>query len=396
MMESFILKMARIHLPNVIAIRRHLHQYPELSFEEKETAAFVAAQLDDIGVKYQKDVAGTGIVALIEGLDPASSVIALRADMDALPIEETNDVPYKSQRPGIMHACGHDVHTAALLGAVRILHATREHWTGTVKCLFQPGEEKVPGGASLMIKAGALESPRPEGIIGQHVYPTLEAGKVGFRSGMYMASSDELYLTITGKGGHGAMPHTCIDTILVAAHVITALQQVVSRNANPFLPSVLTLGKINSTGGATNIIPNEVKIEGTFRTMDETWRQEAHQKIRQIASQTAAAMGATCEVHIAHGYPVLVNDDELTARAKDLAIQLLGPDRVVELPMRMTSEDFAFYTHEIPGCFYRLGTRNEDRGITSAVHTPTFDIDETALETGMALLAWLAIGNRLA
>jgi amidohydrolase len=392
MMRDTILQLAKKYLPDTIALRRHLHQYPELSFQETQTHDFVAAELTRLGVQFLPHVAGTGLVALLEGQQPGVAVFALRADLDALPITEANDVPYKSRNEGIMHACGHDVHTAALLGAVRILQETRHLWTGTVKCVFQPGEEKVPGGASLMLKADALENPRPAGIVGQHVYPPLEAGKVGFRSGIYMASSDELYLTVRGKGGHGAMPHTCVDTILIAAHITTALQQVVSRNANPFLPSVLTLGKINSVGGATNVIPDEVKIEGTFRTMDEQWRKEAHQKIIQIASQTAAAMGGTCEVHIAHGYPVLHNNEHLTARARALAEDLLGKERVVELPMRMTSEDFAFYTHEIPGCFYRLGTRNEARGITSPVHTPTFDIDEAALETGMALMAWLAIG----
>ncbi len=392
-MRDTILALARTFLPDTIAIRRHLHQYPELSFEERETAAMVARELDRMGVPYRKGVAGTGLVATVQGQNPASRTVALRADLDALPIEEANDVPYKSQRPGIMHACGHDVHTSALLGAVRILHHTRDQWTGTVQCLFQPGEEKLPGGASLMIQEGALANPRPAAIVGQHVYPTLEAGKVGFRPGIYMASADELYLTVRGKGGHGAMPHTCIDPILIAAHIITVLQQVVSRRANPFLPSVLTLGKINSVGGATNIIPDLVKIEGTFRTMDEDWRAQAHQIMTELAAQTAQAMGGSCQLDVVKGYPVLHNDEELTKKAKTLAIELLGSDRVVDLNMRMTSEDFAFYTHEVPGCFYRLGTRNEARGITAPVHTPQFDIDENALETGMALMAWLAINT---
>lgn len=392
-MRHIVLQLAAQYLPEVIAIRRHLHQYPELSFEEEQTSAFVATELDKIGVTYQRGVAGTGIIALIKGQNPDSSVRALRADMDALPITEINDVPYKSRHIGVMHACGHDVHTAALLGAIRILHNLRDQWQGTVKCLFQPGEEKVPGGASLMIKAGALEQPAPTSIIGQHVYPVLEAGKVGFRSGIYMASSDELYITVTGKGGHGAMPHTTIDPIVIAAHIITALQQVVSRNANPFLPTVLTLGKINSTGGATNIIPSEVKIEGTFRAMDEQWRAEAQEKMKKMAEHIAEGMGGSCTFEIAHGYPVLYNDAPLTARAKARAIELLGPDRVVELPLRMTSEDFAFYTHKIPGCFYRLGTRNEQKGFVSPVHTPSFDIDETALETGMAMMAFLAMDD---
>jgi amidohydrolase len=290
-----------------------------------------------------------------------------------------------------MHACGHDVHTAALLGAIRILQALRAHWEGTIKCLFQPGEELLPGGASLMIKAGALENPRPTAIVGQHVAPDIPVGKVGFKSGMYMASADELYLTVKGKGGHGAMPHLAVDPVLVAAHIITALQQITSRNAHPALPTVLTLGKIQSKGGATNIIPEEVLIEGTFRTFDEDWRQEAHERMQKIVAGVAEGMGATCDFRIERGYPVLHNHETLTQRARQAAIELLGAEQVIELPIRMTSEDFAWYTHVIPGCFYRLGTRNESKGIVSGVHTPTFDIDETALQTGMALMAWFAI-----
>ncbi len=330
-------------------------------------------------------------MGLIKGKNPDEKVIALRADFDALPIEEANEVVYKSENPGVMHACGHDVHTASLLGTARILQELRDEFAGTIKLIFQPAEEKLPGGASLMIAEGVLENPAPGGIYGQHVHPPLEAGTVGFRSGMYMASADELFLTVRGKGGHGAMPHNGNDPIVITAHIITALQQVVSRNADPTIPSVLTLGKINSTGGATNIIPDEVKLEGTFRTMNETWRSEAHEKMVRIAEGIAESMGGTCDFEVMKGYPFLVNDEALTARAKNAAVAFLGAENVVDLPIRMTAEDFAYYSQKMPACFYRLGTGNRARGITSPVHTPTFDIDEKALETGVGLMTWLAL-----
>ena len=391
MLKSKILERAASLMPDAIAVRRHLHAHPELSYHEVETARFVAEQLSKTGVEFQTGIADNGIVALVKGKNPNKKTVALRGDMDALPITEANDVPYKSTNNGVMHACGHDAHTSSLLGALRILQETREHWEGTVKCIFQPAEEKLPGGASLMIAEGVLQNPRPEAIIGQHVYPVLEAGKVGFKPGIYMASADELYVTVKGKGGHGAMPQDCIDTIVITAQIISALQLVVSRYANPAIPSVLTFGKINSEGGATNVIPSVVRLEGTFRTLDESWRAAAHERMKKIAESIAEGMGGSCDFRIERGYPVLYNDEPLTVRAKQYAIDLLGPDRVVDLPLRMTSEDFAYYSHEIPGCFYRLGTRNEARGITSALHTPTFDLDETSLETGMALMAWLAV-----
>lgn len=371
--------------------RRHLHQFPELSFEEVQTAQYVAQQLTASGITFQQGVAGHGIVALIEGKDPDRKTIALRADMDALPIQEENVVPYVSQIPGRMHACGHDVHTASLLGAARILQTLRNEFSGTIKLLFQPGEEKLPGGASIMIKEGALENPSPQNIFGQHVHPPLAAGKVGFRPGKYMASADEIYVTVRGKGGHGAIPNETIDPILLAAHLVTALQQVISRNANPLIPSVLTFGKINSTGGATNIIPEEVKIQGTFRTMNEPWRKEAHQRMKKMAEELVSAMGGHCDFEIVVGYPTLYNDEALTTKARQWAEDYLGSENVVDLPMRLSAEDFAYYSQEMPACFYRLGTGNVERGITSSVHTPTFDIDESALEVGAGLMAWLAV-----
>lgn len=391
MLKAKIKKLAQSYLADIIAIRRHLHQYPELSFAEVETGKFIAQKLREFGIPYEHGIAENGVVGFIKGKDPKSKVIALRADMDALPILEANAVPYKSQKEGIMHACGHDVHTASLLGAAKILQQLRDEFSGTIKLIFQPGEEKTPGGASIMIKEGVLENPKPASIFGQHVHPPLEVGKVGFRAGKYMASADELYVTVTGKGGHGAMPHDAIDPILIASHIIIALQQIISRSIDPTIPAVLTFGKINSTGGATNIIPNEVKLEGTFRTMNEQWRFEAHRKMKLMAESIATGMGGSCDFFIDVGYPVLLNDEALTSRARGFAEDFLGKENVVDLPIRLTAEDFAYYSQQMPACFYRLGTGNAARGITSPVHTNTFDIDEAALEVGMGLMAWLGV-----
>ena len=374
----------------IISIRRHLHTHPELSFQENKTCSYVEEQLDAIGIKNKKRIANTGIVALIEGKNPSKKTIALRADMDALPIQETSDIPYKSQNAGVMHACGHDVHTSSLLGAAKILNELKNDYEGTIKLIFQPGEEKLPGGASLMIKEGVLENPKPSGIFGQHVMPLIETGKVGFRSGVYMASTDEIYVTVYGKGGHGAMPHMNIDPVLITSHMIVALQQVVSRNANPSVPSVLSFGKVIANG-ATNVIPDSVYLEGTFRTLDEKWRGEAHKKIKQIAESICLGMGGKCEFNIVRGYPVLINEEILTASARNGAEEYLGKENVVDLDIWMAAEDFSFYSKQTNACFYRLGTRNEARGITSSVHTSTFDIDEKALEIGMGLMAFLAV-----
>ncbi len=378
---------------DTLRIRRYLHQHPELSFEEKETAAFVCEKLDAYGISYQKNIAGHGIIGLIKGRNPDKKVIAMRGDMDALPIVEANEVPYVSENKGVMHACGHDVHTASLLGAARILNELREEFEGTIKLLFQPAEECLPGGASLMIKAGALEKPTVESIFGQHVHPPLEVGKIGVKSGIYMASADELYLTIKGKGGHGALPHNCVDPIVVSAQIITALQTIVSRQANPNMPTVLTFGYISSEGGATNIIPNEVKLKGTLRTFDEKWRFEMHKRIAKIVKSIAEGMGGTCELDIVVGYPNLANDISLTEEVKAAAIEYLGAENVVDLPIRTTAEDFAWFAQEVPACFYRLGTGNKEKGITSPVHTNTFDVDEDCLVLATGLMAWLAVGK---
>lgn len=390
-MKEKIQQLAQQYHAEVVANRRHLHANPELSFQEVKTGQFVAAQLAAMGVEYQHGIADNGVVALVKGKNPRKRVIALRGDMDALPIREANKVPYKSLNEGVMHACGHDAHTSSLLGTVKILHELRDQFEGTVKCIFQPGEERLPGGASIMIKEGVLENPKPLSIFGQHVHPPLRAGMIGLKPGVYMASTDEIYVTVKGRGGHGAMPQECIDPVVITAQMIVALQQIVSRYGDPGVPSVLTFGKINSTGGATNIIPNEVKLEGTFRTMNEKWRAEAHKRMKKIAESMVKSMGGACEFNIVRGYPVLFNHEELTLRTKKWAIEFLGKDKVVDLPMRMTAEDFAYFSQAMPACFYRLGTGNPERGITSPIHTDTFDIDETALETGVGLMTWLAI-----
>ena len=392
MLKDRIKSLAQAYKQEVIDLRRHLHSHPELSFKEFQTAAFVAEKLKAIGITEIESKATTGWSALIKGKNPDKKVVALRADMDALPIIEANEVPYKSQNPGVMHACGHDAHMASLLGAAKILHEVRDQFEGTIKLIFQPGEEIIPGGASLMIKDNVLENPRPQYILGQHVMPMIPAGKVGFRSGLYMASADELYLTIKGKGGHGAMPETLIDPVLISAHLLVALQQIVSRVANPKIPSVLSFGRVEAMG-ATNIIPNEVKIQGTFRTLDEVWRAKAHEKMRQIAEGIVEGMGGQLDFEIRKGYPFLKNNPELTARSVAAAQTYLGVENVLDLDIWMASEDFAYFSQEIDGCFYRLGTRNEARGITSGVHTPTFDIEEEALEIGAGLMAWLAVSE---
>lgn len=389
--KSEIQTLSRQLLPEIIEIRRYLHQNPELSFNEVETAVFICKILDGIGISYTTGWAGHGIVGTIRG--KSEKVIALRADMDALPIQEQSDKSYISKRSGVMHACGHDAHMSALLGASMILKRLEDQLPYTIRLIFQPGEEKLPGGASMMIEAGVLQNPVPECIIGQHVYPSMETGKVGVRPGLYMASADEIYITVEGKGGHAAMPHECVDTILAASQLIVSLQQLVSRHCPPAIPSVLSFGKFNTIGGATNIIPDAVKIEGTFRTMDEKWRCEAHERIQNIAGDTAASYGARVHVQIIKGYPCLVNNETLTIQLRDAMEQYSGKQNVEHLDLRMTSEDFAFYSHEIPACFYRLGTGNVAKSIYAGVHTPTFDIDEDALETGMGMLAWLAISS---
>jgi len=391
MIKEQIQELSKKIFNDVVANRRHLHSHPELSFQEVATSAFVASRLDELEIPYIK-MADTGLVGLIKGTKPADSekVIALRADMDALPIVEANDVPYKSQNPGVMHACGHDVHTSSLLGAATILSQMKDQFSGTIKLIFQPAEERLPGGASLMIKEGVLENPKPQAVIGQHVMPLIDAGKVGFRSGKYMASTDELYVTVKGKGGHGAQPQQNIDPVIITAHILTALQTLVSRYSDPKSPCVLSFGKVIANG-ATNVIPNEVYLEGTFRAMDETWRAEAHKRMKKMAEGIAESMGGSCEFNIMNGYPFLINEEKLTAAARSHAEDYLGKENVLDLDIWMAAEDFAYYSQVADSCFYRLGIRNESKGIVSSVHTPTFDIDESALQVGPGLMAYLAL-----
>lgn len=401
-LKKRIQDLSSLYLEEIIITRRHLHANPELSFEEYNTSKFIASKLKEFGIPFRDNVVKTGIVALLSGTKKSSSghVIALRADIDALPIEEKNEIDYKSKNVGVMHACGHDVHTSALLGAAKILNDLKDEFSGTIKLLFQPGEEKAPGGASLMIKEGVLDNPKPSAIYAQHVFPSLEAGKVGFRGGKYMASTDEIYFTIKGKGGHAAMQGTYLNPLIIASKILVeleskflgnnllSLQQLKGVTEN--IPTVLAFGKIIGNG-ATNVIPDEVHIEGTFRTMNETWRQAAHAIIRDTALFLAKQSGGDCEVNIVPGYPVLINNEKVTSDAIQYAKDYLGKENVIDLDLRMTGEDFAFFAEKIPACFYRLGTGNADKGITAGVHTPTFNIDEFSLQTGMGLLAWMAI-----
>jgi len=389
-MIDLIRKKAEAYFSDTQAIRHHIHANPELSFQEFNTAAFISGKLQEYGIEHQTGIAGTGIVALVKGRNPEKRCIALRADMDALPIEEANDVPYRSKNKGVMHACGHDVHSTCLLSTARILQELRNEFEGTVKLIFQPGEEKHPGGASLLIKEGVLEDPKPQAIFALHVYPHLPSGTAGFRAGQYMASADEIYITIEGKGGHAALPHQTIDPIAIAAQVIVALQQVISRKGNPLIPSVLTFGKI-AGGFATNVIPDKVEILGTLRTMDEKWRYEAHRWIREITEQTCAAYGAKAIVEIPVGYPSLYNDPHLTLQAETWAREYIGIQNVHTLDLRMAAEDFSFYTLHTPGCFFRIGTSRANEEFTAPVHNASFNIDEEALKTGVGLFTWIAL-----
>ncbi len=391
-MEAKIKALAKKYAPEFIEVRHHLHAHPELSYQEFETSKFVQQRLSELGIPFEVK-ATTGVVGLIKGKNPDSRIIALRADMDALPIKEENDIPYKSKNEGVMHACGHDVHTTCLLGAAKILKELSHEWEGTVKLVFQPGEEKNPGGASLMIRDGVLENPKPEAILALHVNTILEVGQLSFRGGKVMASADELYFTIKGKGGHAASPQLIVDPILISSHLIVALQQLISRNNNPFNPSVLSITAFNG-GNTTNVIPNEVKLMGTFRAMDETWRFKAHDLMRKLTHDLVQSMGGEADLHIDVGYPCVMNNERLTAAAMALAETYMGNEHVSETELRMGAEDFGYYAQAIPACFFRLGTMNKAKGITAGVHTPVFNIDESAIEIGMGIMAWMGASAR--
>ncbi|MBN8697991.1 MAG: amidohydrolase [Chitinophagales bacterium] len=387
MIKERIRQLAKDHAAEFIEIRHHLHAHPELSYEEYDTSAFVQQKLQSWGIPFVV-MAKTGVVGLLKGKNPDKRVVALRADMDALPITEENDIDYKSTKPGVMHACGHDVHTTCLLGAARILHSLKDEWEGTVKLIFQPGEEKNPGGASLMIADGVLEDPKPGKIIALHVHPGLEVGRLSFRNGMVMASADELYITIKSKGGHAAAPQFTADTILIASQLVVSLQQIISRNNSPVNPSVLSITSFQG-GHTTNVIPSEVKLMGTFRAMDEEWRFKAHELIRKQTTELVHALGAEASIHIDVGYPFVLNDEALGNSARQKAEEYMGAGNVEETELRMGAEDFAYYSHQVPACFFRLGAGNKAKGITSGVHTPTFNIDENAIGIGMGMMAWL-------
>ncbi len=387
MQKEKIQQLAKSYAAEFTAVRQHLHAHPELSYKEFETSKFVQQKLQSWNIPFEI-MATTGVVGLIKGKNADKKIIALRADMDALPIKEENDVQYKSLYEGIMHACGHDVHTTCLLGAAKILNELKDEWEGTVKLIFQPGEEKNPGGASLMIKDGVLQNPKPEKIFALHVHPGMEVGQLSFRGGMIMASADEIYITIKAKGGHAASPHLTADTILIASHLIISLQQIVSRNNNPFNPSVLSITSFNG-GNTTNVIPSEVKLMGTFRAMNEEWRFKAHELIKKQTTELVKAMGAEANITIDVGYPFVMNDEQLNIVARKKAEEYSGTINVSETELRMGAEDFAYYSHQIPACFFRLGVGNKAKGISIGVHTPTFNIDESAIEVGMGMMAWL-------
>jgi amidohydrolase len=389
MLKNTIKELAEEVKPNVIENRRHLHANPELSFHEYNTSAFIKTFLDQQDIPW-KPMAGTGVVGIIQGNKPSDKIIALRADMDALPITEANDIPYVSTNKGVMHACGHDAHTSSLLGTASILQSIKDKFGGTIKLIFQPAEEKLPGGASIMIKEGVLTNPTPQAILAQHVLPSLEVGKISLRGGLHMASMDEIVMTVRGKGGHGAQPHLTIDPVLISSHIIVALQQLVSRMANPSLPTVLSIGKVIANG-RINIIPDEVYMEGTLRTFDEKWRNEAHAQIKKLATGLAASMGAHCDIIIERGYPFLTNKEELAAQVKQFASEYIGKENVVEAEQWMAAEDFAYYSQKMDACFYLLGTGNREKNITSGLHTPTFNIDETALGISTGLMAYIAV-----
>ncbi|MDP7567012.1 MAG: M20 family metallopeptidase [Flavobacteriales bacterium] len=374
----------------IVEIRRHIHKNPELSFKEHKTSAYIKSVLTGWGIPFTEDIADTGIVVLLEGNNPSSKTIALRADFDALPITEENEVDYCSVNKGVMHACGHDAHTASMLGAVKILNSIKQEWEGSVKFIFQPAEEMLPGGAQKMIKEGVLENPKVEKMIGQHVFPDLEVGKVGFCSGKYMASTDELHITINGKGGHAALPEKYNNPLLAAAKLILDLESSFVKDKE--LPSVLAIGFIEGLG-STNVIPDKVKLKGTLRAMDEDFRATAHKRMQEIAKEVANSYNLEIDFDIRKGYPLLVNDVALTESAIVLAKEYLGTENVIDLPIRMTAEDFAYYSHQVPSCFYRLGTRNEQKGIVHGLHTSKFNIDEESLKIGMGLMAYLAIKN---
>lgn len=388
-MKERIQRMAREGAAEIIEYRRWLHRHPELSQQEYGTMAFVAEKLKEMGLEPKTGIGRTGVMAMIKGKNPESYCVAMRADYDALPITEDTGLPFASENPGVMHACGHDMHTSSLLGAAKILCQLKEEFEGSVMLIFQPSEEMYPGGAKMMMDDGLFDEVTPDEIYGFHCLPEMECGRVGMRKGKYMASTDELYWTIKGRGGHGATPHMTIDPIVVASHVVVALQQVVSRNASPLMPTVLSFGKMVGEG-RTNIIPDEVKMEGIIRTFDPEWRLEAHNRIRKISEGVAESMGAECDLFIDYGYPPVVNNDDSTQMTHDNAVAYLGEENVDWLDMRMTAEDFAFYAQKIPACYFRVGIHVPGTEVTN-LHRPNLLVNEDSIEVASGFEAYNAI-----
>lgn len=384
--EEQIKALSEKHFPRIVELRRRIHANPELAFEEFETGKLVAETLATLGVEVKTGVARTGILGTLRG--NGKKVVALRSDMDALPIKEATGLEFASRNEGKMHACGHDAHTAIGLGAAMILAELKAQLHGDVRFLFQPSEERNPGGAPFMIEDGALDG--VDEVYGLHVIAQHDAGTVGFCEGAMMASADELYITIRGKSGHGARPQFAIDPIVAASQVILALQTLVSRNLDPFAQGVITIGSIHG-GFAPNIIPEEVKLVGTLRSMTPAWRTYAHRRIEEIVRGTCDAADAHFDLLIDKGYPVLVNDPRKTKFAEDAARTLFGGEQVFTAERLMAAEDFAYYLEKTPGTFYRLGIRNLARGITADIHNDHFTIDEEALKTGAAMQAYLAV-----
>lgn len=385
-MKEKILELSDLFFDEIVSIRRYMHMHPELSFQEFETSNYIKSILKSWDINFLDGYANTGILVNLEGKEPSSRVIALRADFDALPILEENDVEYKSKNEGIMHACGHDAHTASMLGALKILHKTKDHWRGTIKFIFQPAEERLPGGAKQMIEEGVLENPNVQHVIAQHVLPELEVGKVGFRCGTYMASTDELYITISGKGGHAAIPSSYNNPIIASSELVLDLNQFFNDKAD----AIFAIGYIDAKG-STNIIPNEVNLMGTFRALDEFFRLESHNHMNRIVDQVAKKYNIKIDLNIKKGYPALNNDIQFTLNQINKAKEFLGEKNVIDLPIRMTAEDFSYFANAVPSCFYRLGTGNKDKGLIHGLHTSKFNIDEDSLKIGMGLMAFLAI-----
>jgi amidohydrolase len=372
----------------VVLDRRLLHANPELGFQEHETARFVTERLRALGLEPQTGVAGTGVVVLIHGAGPGKTVM-LRADMDALPIDELNEVPYRSLKSGVMHACGHDGHTAILLNVARVLIERRSQFAGTVKLIFQPCEETFPGGAVRMIAEGVLDSPHVDAVFGLHLSQDLPLGIVRAHAGPAMASADTFKITITGKGGHGAMPEQCVDAALIAAQVTVALHSIIAREVKPIDPAVVTVGSIHA-GSAANIIPQTAMLTGTVRAFSPEVRQHLAQRIEEIAVGVARAMRAECECEYVWGNPCLVNDAAMTALVAEAAKDIVGGQRFTDGEPIMGAEDFSSFLERVPGCFFFVGTRNEERGLIWGHHHPRFDVDEAALPLGIELMVAVA------